>query len=278
MDLFKYEFGYGWLYNYGHLLPIAVSGVLLLVAWRSEWPRWVRAVAGVGVAWGVAGLLIVQLVLRFNLPMMLPTESFLASGQGTVLDGGAGSGRSSLMVLLERPQAKVIGVDLYEGDYGIGDNGPERLMANARRAGVAERVEARVGDLRDLPLEDESLDGAISAFVIDHMGRESRDKAFAEIHRVLRNDGQFLLVVVNPDVWIRTAWPFFVHHGYWGSSGSHDRWQSEVESAGFEVEERDTIPGALYVLARKTFSPARLTRASSRVSRVTLEPLRALSD
>ena len=95
------------------------------------------------------------------------------------------------------------------------------------------------------------MDGAVSAFVIDHMGSESRASAFGEIHRVLKPDGQFLLMVINPDGWIRAAWPFFVHHGYWGSRSSHDRWRAEVAAAGFEIEEVDTTPGALHVLARK---------------------------
>ena len=175
------------------------------------------------------------------------------------------------MVLLERPRARVVALDLYEGYFGIEDNGPERLMANARRAGVEDRVRAQVGDLRDMPFEDASLDGAVSAFVIDHLGRESREQAFAEIRRVLMADAQFLLIVVNPDGWIRTAWPFFVHHGYWGSPSAHERWRDEVTSAGFQVEELDTIPGALYLLARKTGSggvvsdvPGSLTSAGSR--------------
>lgn len=251
MDLFRYEFGYGWLYNYSHLLAIALFSGIALVAWRLRWSRWVVVLASLGLVWGVAGLLIVQYALRLNLPMTLPTDSFLSRGIGTVLDGGAGSGRSSLMVLRDRPKAQVVALDLYEGYYGITDNGPERLMENARRAGVAERLRAEVGDLRAMPLADASLDGAVSAFVIDHLSADGREDALDEIHRVLRPEGQFLLIVINPDLWIRSAWPFFMHHGYWGSRRNHERWRDEVTASGFEVEELDTMPGALYLLARK---------------------------
>jgi methylase of polypeptide subunit release factors len=58
--------------------------------------------------------------MRLNLPLELPTQQFLSRGAGRVLDGGAGSGRASLMVLLERPQAEVLAVDLYQGYFGIG--------------------------------------------------------------------------------------------------------------------------------------------------------------
>ena len=235
----------------------------MFAARRLEWSRWVAVVAVLGMAWGVAGLLIVQYVLRLNLPMSLPTDSFLAEGRGTVLDGGAGSGRSSLMVLLDRPEAKVVALDLYEGYFGITDNGPERLMENARRAGVADRLRAEIGDLREMPFADASLDGAVSAFVIDHIGGDGRERAFLEIHRVLRPDAQFLLMVINPDGWIRAAWPFFMHHGYWGSRRGHERWRNEVTAAGFEVEELDTIPGGLYVLARKPAGKAEPVAAPS---------------
>ena len=60
---------------------------------------------GAGVV-SLVGLAIVQLVVRMNLPLELPTDQFLAKGTGTVLDAGAGSGRSSLMVLLARPESR----------------------------------------------------------------------------------------------------------------------------------------------------------------------------
>ena len=72
-----------------------------------------------------------------NLPLELPTERFpRGTGRGTVLDAGAGSGRSSLMVLLERPESRVLALDLYEGYFGIDDNNPDRLLANAAKAGA----------------------------------------------------------------------------------------------------------------------------------------------
>ena len=55
-------------------------------------------------------------------------------------------------LLLARPRVTVTAVDIYKGFYGIEDNTPERLMRNARIAGVADRAEAKVGDARDLPL------------------------------------------------------------------------------------------------------------------------------
>ena len=251
MNPFEYDFGYGWAWNYGHLVAVVSFGVLAVLAWRLRWPRWMGAISVALALWGVTGFLIVQLAIRINLPLQLPTDQFLAEGSGQVLDAGAGSGRSSLMVLLARPDSRVLALDLYDGYYGIPDNRPERLFANAARAGVEDRIEAKVGDMRAMPLGNDSLDAAVSAYAIDHLSREGVQRSLAEIQRVLRPNGQFLLMVINPDIWIRMAYPFFVHHGYFGGRTDHQRWRSRLTNAGFEIVEQGTTPGTLYLLARK---------------------------
>ena len=255
MNPFQYDFGYGFWWNYGHLLAIVPFALLALAAGRLGWPRLVTVGASIVALWGVVGLWIVQYPMRLNQPLELPTERFLAAGAGRVLDGGAGSGRATLMVLGERPAARVLAVDLYEGYFGIDDNTPERLMRNAEKAGVADRVEARVGDLTDLEIEDDSFAGAVSAYVIDHLGREGAERALAEIERVLEPGGEFLMLVINPDGWTRTAYPFFVHHGYFGGRTNHDRWRARLEGAGLRVVEMGTVPGTLWLLAEKPRAP-----------------------
>lgn len=251
MNPFQYDFGYGFWWNYGHLLAIVPFGLLALAAWRLGWPRFVVVGAAIGAIWGLAGLWIVQGPMRLNLPLELPTGRFLPAGSGRVLDGGAGSGRATLMVLEERPDTRVLAIDLYAGYFGIDDNTPARLMRNAEKAGVADRVEAQVGDLTDLAFDDASFEAAVSAYVIDHLGREGAERAVGEIERVLKPGGQFLLMIINPDGWIRTAYPFFVHHGYFGGRTNHDRWRARVEDAGLDVLEMGTRPGTLWLLAEK---------------------------
>jgi len=43
-------------------------------------------------------------------------------------------------------------LDIYSGYFGIDDNLPERLRANAAIAGAADRVQTVTGDMRDMPL------------------------------------------------------------------------------------------------------------------------------
>lgn len=259
MDLLRYDFGYEWPWTWGHALAAVAFAALAVGLYRGRRRRAGAVFAALAV-WAVAGAVIVNVVLRFSLPIVLPTERFLASGEGRVLDAGAGSGRSALMVLTARPRATVTALDIFGADYGIGGNGPERLIANARAAGADGRLEVRVGDMRTMPFEPRTFDGAVSAFAIDHLSRSDVDKTFAEMARVIRPGGQFLLIVINQDAWVRTALPFFVHHGYFGGRAYPERWRSGLERAGFFVVEAGTQPGTLYFLAENGTARAAIDR------------------
>jgi SAM-dependent methyltransferase len=244
-----YDFGYSWPLTHGHLVASAGFAVVALLAWRFRWPRWSMALSSLVVLWGLVGAAIVHQGLER--PARLPTPRFLPSGSGHVLDMGAGSGRATLMVLLERPQARVTALDIYSGYFGIEDNTPERLVANARAAGVARRVEAKVGDMRRMPFEDATFDAALSAFAIDHLPGHDIPAALGEAARVLRPHGQFLFMGLNVDVWVRIAFPLPPGHGFWTRSENAARWRTLLASAGFDLVEEGTRPGTLYLLAQK---------------------------
>jgi SAM-dependent methyltransferase len=250
LDFFKYDFDYAWPWTYGHLIAMVVFGVL---AWVAYWLRWTRfsIVAGVLAIWGLSGAFIIHGPMRFSRPVNMPTEKFLPSGAGRVLDAGSGSGRSTLMVLLSRPDARVVALDRFTGYYGIVDNTPDRLRANAKAAGVDGRLEVEVGDMTQMPFPDGSFDGVVSVAAIDHLNRDGTTRAIAEVTRVLRPDGQFLLEVVNPDIWTKIAFPFLHGHGYFGARTNWDRWRSQLTTAGLTVVEEGTQPAVLYFLTQK---------------------------
>jgi len=98
LDFMTYDFGYSWLVRNAMLVPLVLGGSLAaLAAWRT-WPRWVIVPAVLVAVWALAAVVILNMML--NTPMSLPTERFLASGSGRVLDVGAGSGRAAIGVLL----------------------------------------------------------------------------------------------------------------------------------------------------------------------------------
>ena len=204
-------------------------------------------VAGVIVVWSAAALFVANVVWGINKPMTVPTERFLQSGSGRVLDAGAGSGRAGVGVLLARPQATVTALDIYDGYYGIDDNTPARFMKNAAIAGAADRAEARVGDVRKMPFTDGSFDAVVSSYAIDHLRRAERPKAIAEVARVLKPGGELLLMIVRVDWRTWLVSPMLAHH----PSQSPEPWRDLLQQSGFTVEEEGTPFTTLYFLAKK---------------------------
>lgn len=241
----KYDFGYSWYIAYGHLVPLAFAVALgALAAWR-RWRRWVLILASLIAVWAIAGLIFSH---SLTTPMALPTERFLSSGSGRVLDAGAGSGRAAIGVLLARPGATVTGLDIYQGYWGIDDNTPERFMRNAQVAGVADRAQARTGDMRDLPFGDGEFDAVITAYAIDHLRQDGIVKSIAEAARVLKPRGEFLVMIINAD---RMTWILSPHAIAHHPRQDPARWRARLEEGGFVVEEEGRKPATLYFLARK---------------------------
>ena len=244
-NFFTYDFGYTWWIRYAMLVPLVLAGVLATVAAFRSWPRLVYVPLAIVGLWSVAAVVVLNAML--NRPMALPTERFLTSGSGRVLDVGAGSGRAAIGVLLARPQARAVGVDIYSGYWGIDENTPDRFMRNAGIAGVAGRAEARVGDMRQLPFADGEFDAVVSSYAIDHLRRAERPKAIAEVARVLKPGGELLLMIVRVDWRTWLVSPLLAHH----PSQSPEPWRDLLQQSGFTVEEEGAPFTTLYFLAKK---------------------------
>ena len=245
-----YEFGYSWLVGYGLAVPLALAAAVGGVAIWRRW-RWTAIAAGVVAVWAATGIVLINVVFGINSPMAMPTDRFLASGSGRVLDAGAGSGRAAVGVLLARPKATVTGLDIYSGFWGIDGNTPERFMTNARIAGVEDRADARTGDVREMPFMDGEFDAVVSSYVIDHLRQDGIVKAIAEVARVLKPGGEFLLMIVNVN-W--ATWLLSPHAIAHHPRQDPARWIALLEQGGFTVEEAGTQPSTRFFLARKTSS------------------------
>ena len=257
-NFLTYDFGYSWSIRYAMLVPLVLAAGLAALAVRRSWSRWVYIPMVLVALWAAAAVVILNVML--NRPMTLPTERFLASVSGRVLDVGAGSGRAAIGVLLARPNVTAMGVDIYSGYWGIDENTPERFMRNARTAGVAGRAAARIGDMRQLPFGDGEFDGVVSSYAIDHLRRAERPKAIAEVARVLKPGGEFLLMIVHVDWKTWLVSPLLAHH----PSQNPEPWRTLLQEHGFAVQEEGTPFATLYFLARKQGSGPSVSTGDAR--------------
>jgi ubiquinone/menaquinone biosynthesis C-methylase UbiE len=102
--------------------------------------------------------------------------------------------------------------------------------------------------MRKLPFEGAAFDGVVSTYAIDHLDRKGIHTALAEASRVLKPGGQFLMMVITKDFWLKfTFGPLLLHRG----TASAAWWTGRLQEAGFQVIEQGTRPATLYILARK---------------------------
>lgn len=245
------DFGYPWWLSYGHLIILVPAAAGLILGRVLHWPKWPMLFLGVIALWAGTGFVVLR-AFNANGRATLPTQSFLRSGDGRVLDIGAGTGRSSIMVLEARPRATLVALDLFgasfEGHFGPGATPQDRLLANLRAAGVDGRASIETADMRELPFEDASFDAIVSAYAIDHLNREGSSRALMEAARVVKPGGDFLLMLVANDGWVKLALGPLLSHG---GTRPASWWAGQLQDAGFRIVEQGTQPATLYFLARR---------------------------
>ncbi|TWF82744.1 class I SAM-dependent methyltransferase [Kitasatospora viridis] len=122
-------------------------------------------------------------------------------GDEQLLDLGCGRGAVLITAAKRLPTGRAVGVDLWVGKDQSG-NRPGTTLANARAAGVADRVAVHTADITELPFPDASFDVVTSALVIHNIPVPAlRHRALDEAVRVLRPGGQLLIA----DFWPMAA-------------------------------------------------------------------------
>jgi SAM-dependent methyltransferase len=115
-------------------------------------------------------------------------------GDEVVLDAGCGRGLLLVGAARRLTTGKASGLDRWVPGALTG-NRPEAALDNARLEGVADRVELKQGDVRQLPFADASVDVVISNFVVHELNnRAEREQMLREIVRVLKPGGRLALV------------------------------------------------------------------------------------
>lgn len=166
-----------------------VLGVLNVVVWRS-------------IPWAIVGFVYAAFFLlsassylyttragKFRVWAKILTDLHLR-GDESALDLGCGRGAVLLMAAQLLPQGKTTGVDIWQTRDQSGNN-QAATESNARAEGVADRVELRTADMRELPFPDASFDLIVSSLAIHNIpARDGRIQAITEAARVLRSGGR----------------------------------------------------------------------------------------
>jgi SAM-dependent methyltransferase len=239
-----YDFGWSWGAMNGPWLAAAAFLTIafgLQLEWPGLWPAWF-AVALLGVNCFAGGLLL-RTSKRTDFAS-LPLVDLLRSDQDLVLDAGCGGGRTTLALTKVHKNGRVVALDRFDAYY-IDGGGRALLERNLRIAGLSERVQVEQGDLTALPFPDASFDAAVSAHVIDHLKQHKRT-GLAEIRRVLKPGGRFLMVV-----WVPGWATFSLANVFCFLLTSKAGWRKLAGDGGFTIRDEGTFNGMWFAVLER---------------------------
>lgn len=181
---------------------LALGGAACLAGWVAATYLHVRPLApfrpaflgaGLGMSLGAGWMLVSSLWLKHRVCHAL-LAGHAWTGYERALDVGCGRGLVLVNMALRLTQGgTATGVDLWQS-VDLSGNDLAHTLANARAAGVAERVSVDTGDMRSLPYEDAAFDVVASMTAIHNVpDAAGRAQAIAEIWRVTKPGGAILL-------------------------------------------------------------------------------------
>lgn len=173
----------------------------------------------------------------------IPTASARLQAGETVLDLGSGAGNDVFVARsLVGESGRVIGVDMTEAMI-------DKARRNAEKVG-ASNVEFRLGDIENLPVEDNSIDIAISNCVLNLV--PDKAQAFAEVYRVLKSGGRFCIsdIVVTRELPASLRQSAELYVGCVAGAILKEKYLAILEQVGFtdvtiETEKPINLPQAL---------------------------------
>jgi len=152
-----------------------------------------------------------------------------------VLEIGYGSG--ILFPELSKRFDEICGVDIH--------NKIDLVETMLKKEGITAKL--KVGDILDLPYEDEGFDSIVCISILEHIPASSLDKAVSEIHRVLIPGG--IAVVGFPTVGKKMDFLFRII-GYRDINQHHVSGEKEIMAAmgkRFTLAEVKTFPKFLSI-------------------------------
>ncbi|MBI1853417.1 MAG: class I SAM-dependent methyltransferase [Planctomycetes bacterium] len=184
-----------------NLFIAAVGGLTLYLTAR--FGLWSGAIAHVGISYAGlwaglgSGIMGSWMLYDSKIGKLREREKLLDlvpwRGDESVLDVGCGRGLLLIGAARRLKTGKAAGLDLWQAEDLTG-NHPDATRENARREGVADRVDVTSGDMRKMPFPDASFDIVVSNVAIHNVyEREGREMTMREIARVLKPGGRVVI-------------------------------------------------------------------------------------
>ncbi len=157
----------------------------------------------------------------------LPTEYAGINKGDVVLDLGSGAGNDVFVARsVTGESGKVIGVDFTQEMV-------DRALRNKEKLGAA-NVEFKLGEIENLPIENNSVDVVISNCVLNLV--PNKEKAFAEIFRVLKTGAHFCVsdIVITGELYPELKKSAALYAGCVAGALQQDEYLKIIEATGFE--------------------------------------------
>ena len=124
-------------------------------------------------------------------------DALRLTGDERLLDLGCGRGAVLLAAARRLPDGHATGIDLWSSMDQSG-NAMATTNANAALEGVADRIDLRTGDMRELPFADGSFDVVVSSLAIHNIpDGDGRLRAIDEAWRVLAPGGRLRIADIR---------------------------------------------------------------------------------
>ncbi|MEE9573393.1 MAG: arsenite methyltransferase [Candidatus Neomarinimicrobiota bacterium] len=167
----------------------------------------------------------------------LPTQFADLKKGNTVVDLGAGAGNDVFVARsIVGDAGKVIGIDMTEEMIELANKNKDKLGY--------ENIDFRLGEIEDLPVDEDTTDVVISNCVLNLV--PDKEKAFSEIHRILKKDGHFCIsdIVLKGDIPEVLKKSAEMYAGCVAGALQKDEYIKTIHNAGFknvEIKQSKTI-------------------------------------
>ena len=173
------------------------AGLVFGLAFRASSNAAARTAASIVLSLVPTGIILILLMVSYvkvekfrhrdRMLNMLQTAPW--RGDEQILDVGTGRGLLAVGAAKRLTTGKSIGIDIWR-EQDLSGNTLEAAMRNAEIEGVADKVEFRSADAREMPFSDGSFDGVLSNLCLHNIpSQEGRAAACREIARVLKPGG-----------------------------------------------------------------------------------------